>query len=128
MSFEPAAAARDERRQEPLASNLQRFFCRRLPRHAPHMDYEISGIDDYALPFGFQLRGDLRNLADTLLKVRALRAFDCSARRLPIHRNVRFAARRSLEGIFDDLALRAGLVAHRLDTAALLLDGHGGVR
>ena len=89
------------------------------------MDYEISAIDDYALPFGFHLRGDLRNLADTLLKVRALRAFDCSARRLPIHRKVRFAARRPLEGIFDDLALRAGLVAHRLDTAALLLDGHG---
>ncbi len=89
------------------------------------MDYEVTRIGDYGLPVGVQLRGDLCDLADTLLKVRALRAFDVGARRLPIHRKVRFAARRPLEDIFDDLALRAGLVAHRLDTAALLLDGPG---
>jgi hypothetical protein len=31
---------------------------------------------------------------------------------------VRYAARRPLEELFDDLALRAGLVAQRLDTAS----------
>jgi hypothetical protein len=71
------------------------------------------------------VRGDGHDPAYTLIRVWALRAFHERARRLPIHREVRFAARRSLEEIFDDLALRAGLVAHRLDTARLLLDGPG---
>jgi hypothetical protein len=71
------------------------------------------------------VRGDLCDLADTILKVRALRAFDCGAMRFPIHRKVRFAARRPLEELFDDVALRAGLAAQRLDTASLLLDGPG---
>ena len=89
------------------------------------MDYDLERSEHGPAPLGINLRGDLYDLADTLLKVRALRAFECGARRLSIHRKVRFAARRSLEEIFDDLALRADLVAHRLDTAALLLDGPG---
>lgn len=68
---------------------------------------------------------ELFDLGDTLLKLRALQAFDCDARRLPIHRKARFAARRNLEEIFDDLALRSGFGAHRLDTGSLLLDGAG---
>jgi len=77
------------------------------------------------LPLQINLGGDYCDLADTLLKARALQAFECSARRLPIHRKVRFAARRTLEDIFDDLALSSGLVAHRVGTAALMLDGPG---
>jgi hypothetical protein len=81
---------------------------------------------DYgALPLHVNLGGDFCDLADTLLKARALQAFDCGARRLPIHRKARFAAPRSLEDIFDALAVRSGLVAHRIDVAALLLDGPG---
>jgi SpoVK/Ycf46/Vps4 family AAA+-type ATPase len=71
------------------------------------------------------MQGDLDDLADAVLTVRALQAFDCEARRFPIHRRIRYAARRSLEELFDDLALRAGLLAQRLDTASLLLDGPG---
>lgn len=78
-----------------------------------------------SLPLHVNLGGDFCDLADTLLKARALRAFDCDARRLPIHRKARFAAPRSLEDIFDALAVRSGLVAHRIDVAALLLDGPG---
>ena len=77
------------------------------------------------LPLQINLGGDFCDLADTLLKARALQAFDSGARRLPIHRAVRFAAKRSLEDIFDDLALNAGLDAHRVATATLLLDGPG---
>ena len=76
-------------------------------------------------PLSVSLRADGYDLADTLLKVRVFRALEGSLRRLPIHRKVRFAARRSLEELFDDLALRAGLVAYRLDTGELLLDGPG---
>jgi SpoVK/Ycf46/Vps4 family AAA+-type ATPase len=76
-------------------------------------------------PLGLNVRADSYDPAYTLLRVWALREFHSRARRLPIHRSARFAARRSLEGIFDDLALHAGLAAHRLDTAQLLLDGPG---
>jgi hypothetical protein len=85
------------------------------------MDYDIADArGDWArgLPLRIVLRGDLGDLADTIFKVRALQAFDCSARQFPIHRKVRYAARRPLEELFDDLALRAGLVAQRLDTAS----------
>jgi hypothetical protein len=71
------------------------------------------------------LHGDLRDLADTVLKIRALQSLDCRAARFPIHRRVRYAVRRPLEELFDDLALHSGLAAQRLDTASLLLDGPG---
>jgi hypothetical protein len=76
-------------------------------------------------PVRIGLYGDLDDLADTILKVRALQGLDCEARLFPIHRRVRYAARRPLEELFDELALHAGLVAQRLDAAALLLDGPG---
>jgi hypothetical protein len=38
---------------------------------------------------------------------------------------LRYAARRPLELVFDDLALNFGLTAQRLDTGTLLLDGPG---
>jgi SpoVK/Ycf46/Vps4 family AAA+-type ATPase len=76
-------------------------------------------------PLSLHLRGDAHRPAYTLLRVWALRALHSRARLLPIHREVRFAARRPLEEIFDDLAVRSGLVAHRFDTAELLLDGPG---
>lgn len=71
------------------------------------------------------LHGDLRDLSEAVLKVRALRAFDCRAARFPIYRRVCRAVRRPLETLFDELALCSGLDAHRLETAALLLDGPG---
>ncbi len=108
--------------QKPLASDLQGLFRRRLSARLEFMDYDLTQLHRDACGLAalrVNLHGDLGDLADTLLKVRALQAFDCGARRLPIHRKTRFAARRGLEEIFDDLALRSGLVAHRLDTAAL---------
>jgi hypothetical protein len=43
----------------------------------------------------------------------------------PIHRLVRCAARRPLEQVFDELALKAGLTAQRLHAGQLLMDGDG---
>jgi hypothetical protein len=124
VCFEPAAARRGLRLREPLASDLQRFFVFGCDK--PNMTDDTRLPREHgALPLQINLGGDFCDLADTLLKARALQAFECSARRLPIHRKVRFAARRTLEDIFDDLALRSGLVAHRVGTAALLLDGPG---
>ena len=76
-------------------------------------------------PLHFALQADLHVLADTVFKIRALQALDSSAARFPIHRRLRLAVRRPLEELFDDLALKSGLAAQRLDTASLLLEGPG---
>jgi hypothetical protein len=95
------------------------------------MKHPLSRFDDEdfpgtrGLPLHIALRGDLADLGDTLLKVRALRAFDCDAQRFPIYRNLRFAVRRELDELLDDLALRSGYLAQRLDGNSLLLDGPG---
>ena len=127
MRFEPVAVSR-VRTLKPPASDLGGFFVGGSAITVKRMDIDIiDGRDEW--PRGHSpriaLRGDLGDLADTILKVRALQAFDWGARRFPIHRRVRYAARRPLEDLFDDLALRAGLDAQRLDTASLLLDGPG---
>jgi hypothetical protein len=86
---------------------------------------ERPGIDGGTSPLRINLNGDIGDLADTLLKVRALSALDCRAKQLPIHRKVRFAARRPLEEIFDDLATGTSLSAQRLESGSVLLDGPG---
>lgn len=65
------------------------------------------------------------DLADAVVQSRAVQAFDGAVASYPIHRLVRCAARRPLEGVFDDLALKSGLTAQRLNAGALLLDGDG---
>jgi hypothetical protein len=57
--------------------------------------------------------------------LRALQALDHGAGCYPVYRLVRSATRRPVEELFDDLALRSGLAAHRLGETALLLDGAG---
>jgi hypothetical protein len=97
------------------------------------VDAELSDIDyepecSSALstwPVRLMARGDVDDLAVTLLNLRAIQAFDHSPAHYPIHRVIRCAARGSLVSLFDDLALRAGLTAHRLDSGLLLLDGPG---
>ena len=74
---------------------------------------------------GVSFQHDLYDLGEAVMKTRAIQAFDNAAARFPIHRVVRCAARRPLEQVFDDLALKCGLAAHRLDTGSLLLDGEG---
>lgn len=76
-------------------------------------------------PLRFALQADVHALADTVLKIRALQALDSSAARFPIHRRLRLAVRRPLEELFDDLALKSGFAAQRLETASLLLEGPG---
>jgi hypothetical protein len=72
---------------------------------------------------GLMFQHELYDLADAVLKTRAIRALENVAARYPIHRVERCAARRKLEEVFDDLALHAGLAALRLDEGSLLLDG-----
>jgi hypothetical protein len=88
-------------------------------------DIETSAAAPDGLPIHLALRGELADPADTLLKLRALLSFDRRAARYAIQRTVRCSVRRPLEALFDDLALQTDLVAQRLDSTSLLLDGPG---
>ena len=82
-------------------------------------------FDAGSLAVGLNFQHEIYGFADTVLKTRAVRALEGVAARYAIHRRVRCAARRKVEEIFDDLALRSGLSAFRLEEAMLLLDGPG---
>lgn len=71
------------------------------------------------------LRVELDDVPGTILNLRALKAFNLSAARYPIHRIVRCVARGPLAELFDDLALRCGFAAQRLGAGSLFLDGPG---
>jgi len=72
---------------------------------------------------GLTLHHELYDLAEGVLKMRAIRALESASANYPIYRLVRCAARRRLESVFDDLAMKLGLAASRLDEGSLLLDG-----
>ncbi len=86
-----------------------------------------EGANGAARPFpvGVSFQHELYDLGEAVMKTRAIQAFNNAAARYPIHRQLRCAARRPLEQVFDDLALKCGLTAQRLDTGSLLLDGAG---
>jgi hypothetical protein len=98
-----------------------------LMRHRLGNSLELADEDRLALalPRGLSVRADAEALADSVLGVRALQAFDLSAAAFPIYRELRFAVRRSLEEVFDDLASHSGARAHRLSAGSLVLQGEG---
>ncbi len=79
--------------------------------------------DDMPFSVGVTFPHEIYNLGETIVKSRIIQAFDNAVARYPIHRLVRCAARRPMEQVFDDLALKAGLAAQRLEADSLLLDG-----
>jgi hypothetical protein len=87
----------------------------------------VADLQDDRLPLRLAVRSEVRNVLDALLALRSLQALDHGAACYPVYRLVRSATRRPVEELFDDLALRSGLVAHRLGETALLLDGVGAV-
>jgi len=82
---------------------------------------------DEPRPFnvGMSFKCELRDLADVVIQTRAIQAFENAAATYPIHRLVRCSVKRKLEDVFDDLALRTGLLAQRLNRSFMLLDGPG---
>ncbi len=71
------------------------------------------------------LRASTSELVESLLGLRALQAFDASPALFPIRRELRFAARRPVEKLFDQLALQLSTRAHRLDGNSMLIEGNG---
>ena len=71
------------------------------------------------------LQADLDSLADSMLGMRAIQALDNDPTLFPVHRVLRFAVRRPLEEVFDDLALYAAPRAQRLEEGAVVIEGDG---
>jgi len=86
------------------------------------LDLENISARNERLPLHLSLYGDL---ADALMQLRAIQAFDTRAMSYAIHRTMRCASRRSLEELFDDLALHTGMTAQRVDATSVLLDAPG---
>lgn len=87
---------------------------------------ELSGDETFrqgGLPVA--ARVDLDDVPDTVLNIRALKAFDLAPALYPIHRVVNCVARGTTPQLFDDLALRSGFAAQRLGSGSLFLDGPG---
>jgi len=86
---------------------------------------ERAITDETATSVGLEFQHKVFDLADSVIKMRGMRALESTGARYPIFRRVRCAARRKLEDIFDDLATQSGLAALRLAEGELLLDGPG---
>ncbi|MGE0030865.1 MAG: AAA family ATPase [Steroidobacteraceae bacterium] len=71
------------------------------------------------------LQADLDSLADSMLGMRTILALDSDPSLFPIHREIRFAVRRPLDEVFDDLALRVAPRAQRLAAGAVIFEGEG---
>ena len=64
-------------------------------------------------------------LAHAIVKARAVQASGPAVTGFPIYRNVNFAVRGTVEEVFDDFALQAGMVPQRLSAGELFLVGPG---
>lgn len=71
------------------------------------------------------LQVDLDALGDSMLGMRAIQALDNNPTLFPIHRILRFAVRRALEEVFDDLSLHAAPRAQRIEAGAVVFEGEG---
>jgi len=71
------------------------------------------------------VQADLDSLAGSMLGMRAIQALDNEPSLFPVHRVLRFAIRRPLEEVFDDLALHAAPRAQRLDVGEVIMEGDG---
>jgi len=89
------------------------------------LNAERSVQQQSSLSVGLAFQHDIYDLADSVLKSRAVRALESAPATYPIHRMVRCAARRKVEDVFDDLALNMGMTSARLDEGSLLLESPG---
>ena len=62
---------------------------------------------------------------NAIVRARIARAMSAAPAHYPIHRLVRCAVRSKLQPLFDDVAMKVGVEAHRLENGWVLLDGPG---
>ena len=63
-----------------------------------------------------------RNLGESIVRLQMIDSFERAARRFPIFREVRFAARRPRDEVLDSLAVGSRLPGARIDQSSLVLD------
>jgi hypothetical protein len=87
----------------------------------------VSDFPNTASPtsYSIQFGQTLWDLGDLVLNARFAEALERGIARYPILRTLRFAARVSLEALFDDIALNLGWKAQRMRSSQMLLDGEG---
>jgi ATPase family associated with various cellular activities (AAA) len=71
------------------------------------------------------LNKDHWDFADLILKSRFAQALAEGSTGYPVHRTQRFAARSTLETLFDEIALNSGWRAHRMASYSMILDAAG---
>ncbi|MFD0326281.1 ATP-binding protein [Lysobacter gummosus] len=71
------------------------------------------------------LSQQIYDLPALILNARLADALERGIARYPIHRSLRFAARTSINAVFDDLAANLDLTAQRPGSCNLILDGEG---
>jgi ATPase family associated with various cellular activities (AAA) len=79
-------------------------------------------LRDGDITAGVAWQGELDNFAHSLVRVRMLRAFNRDAARYPVFRSIATSVQSDLDDVLDNMALRSGLTAQRLDSKRLLLD------
>jgi len=91
------------------------------------MEPEEKNMETSNKPFNVSVAftDHMRDLGEAVMNARAIQSFDSAAAGYPILRLARCVARRPMEQVFDDLALKAGFAAQRLYAGSLLLDGPG---
>ena len=77
------------------------------------------------LDIGVTLSHEEHSFVNTIVRARVARAISRAPMRYPVHRLIRCAVRSKLEPLFDDLAMKSGVDAHRLESGWVLLEGDG---
>jgi hypothetical protein len=77
------------------------------------------------LDIGVALTHRAYGFTETIVRARAARAISGAPMRYPVHRLLRHAVRCKVEPLFDDIAMRIGVDAHRLESGWVLLEGPG---
>jgi hypothetical protein len=86
------------------------------------LDMDVDRLAHGEMPVNLSWQGELRDFARSLVRIRMLRAFSRHAVRYPLFRSIETSVRGRLDDVLDDMALRSGLVAQRVDATHLLLD------
>jgi ATPase family protein associated with various cellular activities (AAA) len=100
------------------------------PRRLQHMTIHKLNTEAAAkaaspLDIGVVLHHEEHSFLDTIVRARVARLISGAPSRFPVYRLMRCAVRSKLEPLFDDIAMKSGVEAHRLGGGSVLLDGPG---
>jgi SpoVK/Ycf46/Vps4 family AAA+-type ATPase len=87
-----------------------------------NLDMDVDNNVHGEMPVSFSWQGELRDFARSLVRIRMLRSLNRSAARYPLFRSFETSVIGRLDEVLDDMALRSGLTAQRVDAIHLLLD------